>query len=604
MLDDLGDKRLAVAGQLGLADAMDAGHFGRRARQFATHVTQRAVAEDHVGREARLPGQLPAQGTQPLVQLRVVGLGLVHAFGPGLPLRRPALQGRHRAVAPQHLVPGGRHLQHTVPLVFLDNQPLGQQIAHQRPPVAAVLVLAHAIGLDPVVAPLADAVGVGPGHHLDDVHRPETLPRADHRRQYFLGVDRRVNLLDRSAADVAPAAILVAQLLAEVTQQLPPPADVVRRVADHRVEFLHGNFSLRRVLDLVDEEANLRNVGPAVEQDATGLVAVAARAADFLVVALDVLRQIGVQHETNIRLVDAHAEGDRRHDHLRLVALEGVLNTSALVGLEPRVVGQGTQALLLEKGGRPLHAVARPPVDNTRLAGPRLDELQDLMVDAALGANLEIEVRPIERSPDHQGRTQLQSGDDVLLHAASRRRRKRRHRHARELLGDLRQGQVIGPEVVTPFADAVGLVDAEQRQPGRLQHLLELLECEPLRGNVKQLRLPATEPPEDLFSAAAVQRTVQVIGRNAVAPRRIDLVLHQRNQRTDHHRRALQQRGRQLVTQRLAAAGRHDRKNVPARENLADDPLLVGTKRVEPEDRMELFRKPAPAAQVAGCRVV
>src|SRR2546429_5994777 len=47
------------------------------------------------------------------------------------------------------------------------------------------------------------------------------------------------------------------------------------------------------------------------QQQAFARQPVAARAAGFLVIALDVLRQVVVDHEADVRLVDPHPERDR-----------------------------------------------------------------------------------------------------------------------------------------------------------------------------------------------------------------------------------------------------------------------------------------------------
>ena len=75
----------------------------------------------------------------------------------------------------------------------------------------------------------------------------------------------------------------------------------------------------------VNELRLLDHVAGAEEQDAFAGQSVAARAAGFLVIALDVFRQIVVDDEADVRLVDAHAEGDGRADHPHVVAQEKFL---------------------------------------------------------------------------------------------------------------------------------------------------------------------------------------------------------------------------------------------------------------------------------------
>ena len=54
---------------------------------------------------------------------------------------------------------------------------------------------------------------------------------------------------------------------------------------------------------------------------------------------------------------------------------------------------------------------------------------------------------------------------DVLAHALGRGRRQRHDRHAREVIAQLGELAVLGPEIVSPFADAMGLVDRDATRP-------------------------------------------------------------------------------------------------------------------------------------------
>ena len=110
-------------------------------------------------------------------------------------------------------------------------------------------------------------------------------------------------------------------------------------------------MSLRRacvaflgVFDLVDEVGLLGGVAAVEEEQAFGGEAVAAGAAGFLVVAFDVAREVVVDDEADVGLVDAHAEGDGGADDADFVAEEEVLVTDAEVGVEAGVVGAGGDA--------------------------------------------------------------------------------------------------------------------------------------------------------------------------------------------------------------------------------------------------------------------
>ncbi len=70
------------------------------------------------------------------------------------------------------------------------------------------------------------------------------------------------------------------------------------------------------------------------------------------------------------------------------------------------------------------------------------------------------------------------------------------------------------------------------------------------------------------------ERTVEYRGRNAHLSQLGGLVLHERNQRRDHHCGATRNHCRQLVTKRFAATGGHDNTSIVPREQAADDALL------------------------------
>ena len=63
------------------------------------------------------------------------------------------------------------------------------------------------------------------------------------------------------------------------------------------------------------QEGRAAEVGRSIHQRAPRRLTVSARAPDFLVVTLQVRRNVAVDHEPDVGLVDAEAEGIRRRDH-------------------------------------------------------------------------------------------------------------------------------------------------------------------------------------------------------------------------------------------------------------------------------------------------
>ncbi len=66
--------------------------------------------------------------------------------------------------------------------------------------------------------------------------------------------------------------------------------------------------------------------------------AVASRAADFLIIAFNALRQIEVNNETYVRFVDAHAERNSGNDNLHVIANEYLLIFTPLCIFKPCVI--------------------------------------------------------------------------------------------------------------------------------------------------------------------------------------------------------------------------------------------------------------------------
>ena len=71
---------------------------------------------------------------------------------------------------------------------------------------------------------------------------------------------------------------------------------------------------------------------------------------------------------------------------------------------------------------------------------------------------------------------------------------------------------------------------------------------------------------------------------------RVDLVLHQGDQRRDDQRHALAAYGRQLVAEALAAAGGHDAQAIVTLEDRRDDLRLTGSKGTEGESSEMLLQ--------------
>ena len=434
-----------------------------------------------------------------------------------------------------------------------------------------------------MVAEFFYRLGVIAEEQIGQMLGAETLAGAHDGGERFLRRDRAVDHLGAVAAEVAIAARL--RRLAEIGQKRLPAA--ARRFAqrDQRVEPLAVDALLRvGGVALVDLQAAQANVAHAVERQRVGRQPVAAGAADFLVVAFDIGRHVGVKYEAHIRLVDAHAERDGR-DHDDAVLLQkNILIARARRLLHAGMIGQRLDAALAQEFGELLGFAPRGAIDDAALPAMAFDEIRDLLAAAGFGLHRQPQVGPVEAVHEHRRRT------------------------AEKLLQEYpcawRQSAVaVKATVCTPPSAACTVPSAaysgRKSWPhcemqcasstassaifGALEEIERFGFHQAFGRDVDETQFTARDPLEDRAVLEKIVRGVQARRRNAIAAKLRHLIAHERDQRRHHDGQAVANKRRKLVAQRFAAAGRHDREHIAAIENSGDDFGLAGPERLEPE---------------------
>ncbi len=283
--------------------------------------------------------------------------------------------------------------------------------------------------------------------------------------------------------------------------------------------------------------------------------------------------------EPDVRLVDAQAERVRRHHRVELTGHEAVLHRLA-VGRGHLPVIQPDGKVILEIGEQPLRLSDRRDVDD---AGPRCapEHPLDVLILHRLvhrAHDLEAQVRAREAGDRDVGIAHPELAHDVLPHLGGRRRREREHGWTPESLRDRAEHEVVGTEVVSPVAHAVGLVHDEQAHPAREQPLEELAILEALGREIEDLALSRSHEPVRLARLGG--REVRVHGER-VDPgggQLVLLVLHERDEWAhDDGEPGKHQRGK-LVDERLPAPRGHDDEGVAPVEERVDGFPLPGLK--------------------------
>ena len=339
------------------------------------------------------------------------------------------------------------------------------------------------------------------------------------------------------------------------------------------------------IVEVVEKALVQFDIGPRVEHHAVARQAIASGAADLLIPRLDVLRHVAVNHETHVRLVDAHPECDRRHDDVDVVALECFLVARPYVGFEARMIRQGAHALRRQELRGLIHAFAALAVHDAAFAVVRADERQNLgacVTTLPLLARRDLQVRPEKGALEPRRFAHAELPQDIERHAPGRGRGKRQHGNVELLLEPL-QAAIRRAEVVPPLTDAVRLVDHQQRNRAVTHEVAEVT-IERFGGEEHQLVLAGAKGVHARPPFVEIQRGVDRGDSESETRDGVYLVLHQRDERRNHQHRSLEQACRQLIRERLARSGRHQRDTILSRQHRVDDFALARAELVEPEN--------------------
>ena len=239
------------------------------------------------------------------------------------------------------------------------------------------------------------------------------------------------------------------------------------------------------------------------------------------------------------------------------------------------VVGGGRDALVAQQVGQLFGALARADVDDAAAFDPpqQPEQLPVLVLGAADAVG---EVGTCEAAAQDVGLGEVEVAHDVLGHERRGRGGERQHRHAGKLAAQLGDAQVGGAEVVAPLRDAVGLVDGQQRDLHPLDAQPEGVGREPLGGDVEELHVAVGAVVQRNVDLAGREARVDRHGRNVQRAQPVDLVLHQGDEGGDDDAEPLAGHRRDLVGERLAAAGGHQRERIAPLQHRADNLLLYG----------------------------
>ncbi len=269
---------------------------------------------------------------------------------------------------------------------------------------------------------------------------------------------------------------LVAKVAQHVFAQAAGGIAVALHLAEQAISILERPRALLVVERLVgriaaiDQKAAHAKIVAVPQQVAAGRIAIAAGAARLLVVGLDALGHVVVNHVAHVGLVDAHAKGVGGNHHLDIVIDKGALALTTGVVAHAGMVAANANAA----GAQRLGKLACQRID--RLAGRAIHDaalarMRDHIVAHPRGLGLvahllaaKVEVLAIEARHHRRGILQAEHLLDIRAHTLGRRSGKGRHDGAlRQRIDELANLQVGGAEILAPLAHAVGLVNGHER---------------------------------------------------------------------------------------------------------------------------------------------
>ena len=289
-----------------------------------------------------------------------------------------------------------------------------------------------------------------------------------------------------------------------------------------------------------------------------------------------------MEDRPDVGLVDAHSERDRGDDDLEPPAEERGLDPIALRGLEPRVIGRRRE-LGAELGAELLRVLARGRVHDGRAASLLREDVAHRL-EALARAHLEHldgEVRPAEAVNEALPAGEPELLDDVVLNERRRGRGERDDRRGAQHRQPLAEHPVIGPEVVTPLRDAMGLVDRDEHGFAPGEHLGEAGDAQALGGDEEEVEAAGQVVDAGLPGARPIPPRMNALGGEALRLELGHLVLHEGDERAHDERGARAGDAGELIAERFPRAGGHDEEEVVPLGGGAADGLLIRPERAE-----------------------
>ena len=249
----------------------------------------------------------------------------------------------------------------------LRDQPQMNKLANHAYPMLMAFFPAHAVDLKLIVAEFTDTLVIRPTDHLNHIAHPETLIDATNGRERNLRILQAIILFRRIKADIAVTAGFLTPF-AKVIEQDQTAAGLRFRKGPHRIELMTLNILQLPGRFFFKATAQPGHVFRRVEQHRLGGQAITPGTAGFLIVRLDITRNVEVNHKSHVGFVNSHTECDGRDHDLQIIALEFLLHAGAHRVFQPGMIRRGAKTPALQASGGVFHLRPTVAVNNSGLA--------------------------------------------------------------------------------------------------------------------------------------------------------------------------------------------------------------------------------------------
>jgi hypothetical protein len=261
-----------------------------------------------------------------------------------------------------------------------------------------------------------------------------------------------------------------------------------------------------------------------------------------------------------------------------------VLGAAALPIAQSSVVHLGFHAEIPQEIRPALHVLPGSGVDDTGWSYLVEDPFQEAAFISTVTAwfHRQREVGALEAGYQLERFSQVQLARYIGSDVRGGGCREGCHRNS-ELGTQFTQAQVVGSEVVSPLANAMGLIHNQARNSRSGKGVPESPVCQSFRGNVNQMQTSGRQIVQSKGPRARGRPRVNRSGRNTTLSETIHLILHESNERRHHNGCAFESDGGELVAQGLSRTGGHDGNHIAAGKNLFDQLALGRSKGAVPE---------------------